>query len=74
MKDGDGVKAYPISSLPKSWQEDVRFMGCGNHRDAEIVYLENGHSGRGYYVYCREYPEEGMTFLGKTNPTGAKGE
>lgn len=28
-----------------------------------IVFLENGHSGSGYYFYMTEYPEEGCMFL-----------
>ena len=46
------------------WRDSVRFMGCGNHRDAILVYAdETWHSGKGYYVYCEEYPEEGAREL-----------
>ena len=62
------IDSYPLNSLPKSWQEAVRFAGCGNHRDAVITYVKHGHSGEGFYVYCREYPEEGMQYLGKKKP------
>lgn len=67
------LEAYPISNLPKSWQDAVRFMGCGKARDAVLVYAQKEdahkwHSGRGYYVYCGEYPEEGAQFLGKRKP------
>lgn len=75
------MKPYPIKNLPKSWQEAVRFHGCGNHRDAVIVKVEKEFAdrwwnGTGWYVYCAEYPEEGATFLGRRKPvtTNAKGE
>lgn len=28
-----------------------------------IAFLEDGHSGRGYYFWMTEYPEEGCMFL-----------
>ena len=64
MKDKKTIEAYPIKKLPQSWREAVSFMGCGNHRDAVIIYLKNGHSGEGFYTYCNEYPDEGAVFLG----------
>ena len=67
MSNPKQIKAYPISSLPKSWRESVRFMGCGRAKYAAIQWLK-GYSGEGYYVYCNEYPEEGIVFLGKRKP------
>jgi len=63
------IKLYPIKNLPKSWQESIRFMGCGNRRDA-VVEFRFGHSQskKGYYAYCGEYPEEGSVFLGLRKP------
>lgn len=61
------IDAYPIKNLPKAWQDWVRFMGCGNAKDARIEWFK-GHSGTGWYVYCAEYPEEGCVYLSKKTP------
>lgn len=65
MKILKTINPYPISKMPKAWRSAIRFDGCGRAKDAVIVYASDGHSGKGYYVYCNEYPEEGATFLGK---------
>ena len=61
------INPYPIKNLPKSWQEAVRFHGCDEAEDARVAYFY-GHSGKGWYVWCNEYPEEGCQFLGKRKP------
>ena len=57
------ITTYPLKNTPKAWHEAIRFHGCGRSKDAQIVY-GRAHSGIGYYIYCRNYPEEGMDFLG----------
>jgi hypothetical protein len=29
-----------------------------------VISRGEGHSGRGYYVHCSEYPDEGSIYLG----------
>lgn len=31
--------------------------------ELSIAFLEDGHSGKGYYFWITEYPEEGCMFL-----------
>ena len=66
------IEPYPIANLPKCWQEWVKFMGCGRARDARIAWLSDGFAGKGWYVWCGEYPEEGGQFLGRKTPKGVR--
>lgn len=44
-------------------EEAVEFYDCGESRDAWLEHGD-GHSGRGWYVWCSEYPADGAWFLG----------
>jgi hypothetical protein len=46
--------------------EHVSFFGCdkdGGIGDAQIMWWSVAHAGAGWYIYCREYPDEGSAFL-----------
>jgi len=36
----------------------------GEETDMTVQFIENGHSGPGFYSWCTEYPEDGSDFLG----------
>lgn len=36
----------------------------GEETDMTVEFIENGHSGTGFYCWCTEYPEDGSTYLG----------
>lgn len=39
----------------------------GDETDMTVEFIENGHSGPGFYCWCTEYPEDGSTFLGQAS-------
>lgn len=43
----------------------------GGDQDYEFVvgFVKGGHSGPGSYVWAEDYPEDGMTFLGRSETT-----
>ena len=36
----------------------------GEETDMTVEFIEDGHSGTGFYCWCTEYPEDGSSFLG----------
>lgn len=40
----------------------LEFFG-GEDSDVTVEYTD-GHSGKGLYAYCTDYPDEGCVFLG----------
>lgn len=48
----------------KQAQELVEFFG-GDENCEMYVEFGDGHSGKGLYACCSDYPEEGSVFLGK---------
>lgn len=39
-------------------------MFGGGETDMTVEFIEDGHSGAGFYCWCTEYPEDGSNYLG----------
>lgn len=39
----------------------------GEETDMTVEFIQEGHSGTGFYAWCTEYPEDGSQFLGKAS-------
>lgn len=42
-------------------------MFGGDETDMTLAFIEDGHSGTGFYCWCTEYPEDGAEFLGRAS-------
>lgn len=52
----------------EEFQRDViAWFDCGRSKDA-VVSLGDGYLGRGWYVWCGTYPDEGSEYISAAKP------
>lgn len=75
------ILAYVLAALPQAepgWRMKVHGVSLavasalvetfgGEETDMTVAFIENGHSGPGFYSWCTEYPEDGAEFLGQAS-------